>query len=196
MIKNAAPRTDTCRESAAKAILLLLLTGARRNEITHAKWENIDVQNGSLLVPISKSGKPRIVVFNTAACDVVRALPRLEGNPYVFPSPTTGRPCPSLFFPWDRVRKRAGIPDVRLHDLRHSFASVLVNEDCPLYDIQKLLGHANPKTTQRYAHLRREKLVRTAETMGDLVTKLSKRGAASKPVDGSGSGPEDGERTL
>jgi integrase len=125
----------------------------------------------------------------------MRSLPRVEGNPYVFPAPTTGRPSPSLFFPWNRIRNAAGIPDVRLHDLRHSFASVLVNRDYPLYDVQKLLGHANPKTTQRYAHLQREKLARTAEAMGDLIKQLTNPSAARGPKDGSGSGSEDGERT-
>ena len=139
---------------------------------------------------------PRTVVLNTAACNVMRSVPRMEGNPYVFPAPATGRPSPSLFFPWDRIRKKASIPDVRLHDLRHSFASLLVNRDYPLYDVQKLLGHSNPKTTQRYAHLQQEKLARTAEAVGELVTKLAKRNAASGSSEGSGCGSKDGQGTT
>jgi integrase len=118
---------------AAKAILLLLLTGARRNEVTHARWEHVDLQSSTLFVPLSKSGKPRYVVLNGDAVDVLRSVPRLAGNPFVFPSPITGRPCASLHFPWHRIRTEAGLSDVRLHDLRHTFAGVLVNEGKELY---------------------------------------------------------------
>ena len=111
---------------AAKAILLLLLTGARRNEVTQARWEHVDLEASTLFVPLSKSGKSRYVVLNADAVAVLRSVPRLPGNPYVFPSPVTGRPCASLYFPWHRIRTNAGLQDVRLHDLRHSFASVLV----------------------------------------------------------------------
>ena len=77
---------------AAKAILLLLLTGARRNEITHASWEYVDLEASTLFVPLSKSGKPRYVILYTDAIQVLSSVPRLPGNPYVFPSPVTGRP--------------------------------------------------------------------------------------------------------
>src|SRR5262245_39017301 len=154
---------------AAKAILLLLLTGARRNEITHARWEHVDLEASTLLVPLSKSGKPRYVFLNAAAANILRSIPRLPGNSYVFPSPITGRPSASLHFPWQRIRTRAGLPDARLHDLRHSFASALVNDGWDLYTVQRLLGHANAKATQRYAHLRRETLAEAAEAMGSLV---------------------------
>jgi integrase len=120
---------------AAKAILLLLLTGARRNEITHARWEHVDLERSSLLVPLSKSGKPRYIFLNADAMDVLRSIPRLPGNPYVFPSPITGRPSASLHFPWTRIRTKAGLDDVRLHDLRHSFASALVNDGKGLYAV-------------------------------------------------------------
>jgi len=157
---------------AAKAILLLLLTGARRNEITHARWEHLDLERSSLLVPLSKSGKSRYVILNADAVAVLRSIPRLPGNPYVFPSPVTGRPSASLYFPWQRIRTRAGLPDVRLHDLRHSFASALVNAGWKLYTVQRLLGHANAKATQRYAHLSRETLAEAAEAMGKLVSPI------------------------
>jgi integrase len=158
---------------AAKAILLLLLTGARRNEVTHARWEHVDLQASALLVPLSKSGKPRYVVLNAAAVEVLRSIPRLPNNPYVFPSPVTGRPSASLHFPWRRIRKKAGLGDVRLHDLRHSFASTLVNEGVSLYRVQRLLGHINAKATQRYAHLSSESLTEAAEKMGTIVNPFS-----------------------
>jgi integrase len=169
-------------QGAAKAILLLLLTGARRNEITHAKWEHLDLESGRLLVPQSKSGKPRVIVLNKEACKVVQSIERVEGNPYIFPSSITGRPSPSLHFPWDRIRKKAGLSDVRLHDLRHTFASLLINLDYQLYEVQELLGHSNPRTTQRYAHFQSDKLTRSAEAVGKVIEEL-KTPTSSEKVD-------------
>ena len=156
---------------AAKAIMLLLLTGARRNEITHAKWENLDPEKRTLLVPLSKSGKPRLIALNSAAMDILQSMPRNADSPYIFPAPTTGRPSPSLHFPWTRIRVRAGLPDLRLHDLRHSFASFLVNKGVSLYVVQGLLGHSHSRYTQRYAHLASETLLDAAESLGDVLLK-------------------------
>ena len=127
--------------TAARAILLLLLTGARRNEITFAKWDYVDWKNKTLLVPKSKSGRPRVIALNQSAIALLSSIQRNDDNPYIFPSPVNGRPSASLYFPWDRIRKRAGLGDVRLHDLRHSFASFLVNRGVSLYVVQGLLGH-------------------------------------------------------
>jgi len=155
---------------AANAILLLMLTGARRNEITQAKWEHVLWKERKLLVPLSKSGKPRWIALSTSAMSLLDSIPKLNGGDYVFPSPITGRPCPSLWFPWRRIRARAGLADVRLHDLRHSFASFLVNEGVSLYVVQALLGHANARTTQRYAHLASDTLTDATEIVDGIVT--------------------------
>jgi integrase len=154
---------------AAQAILLLLLTGARRNEITHAKWDYIDWEKRSLLVPVSKTGRPRTIALNGQALALLRAITPLPGNPYIFPSPVTGRPSASLHFPWVRIRERAMLDDVRLHDLRHSYASFLVNNGVSLYVVQGLLGHTQPRTTQRYAHLAQDTLLEAAEVVGRVV---------------------------
>jgi len=159
--------------SAAQTIMLLLLTGARRNEVSHAKWEYVDWERQTLLVPISKTGRPRSITLNGRAMALLRSIPRVEGNPYIFPSPLTGRPCPSLHFPWTRIKERAGLHGVRLHDLRHSFASFLVNEGVSLYVVQGLLGHTQPRTTQRYAHLAQGTLNTAAEVVAQVINVAS-----------------------
>jgi len=155
-------------KTAAQAILLMLLTGARRNEITHAKWTDLLLDRKCLFVPVAKSGKPRIIVLNDLAIEVLRKVVRLPSNPFIFPSPITGRPSPSMFFPWVRIRRRAGLPDLRLHDLRHSFASFLINRGVSLYVVQQLLGHLHIHTTQRYSHLAPELLERGANAIADI----------------------------
>ena len=164
--------------SAAHTIMMLLLTGARRNEVSHAKWDYIDWERRTLLVPVSKSGKPRVIALNGQAMALLRSIPRIDGNAYIFPSPITGRPCPSLHFPWTRIKQRAILDDLRLHDLRHSFASFLVNEGVSLYVVQGLLGHTQPRTTQRYAHLAQDTLNSAAEVVANVIAGAIKAPAA------------------
>ena len=102
--------------------MLLFLTGARRNEVTQAEWSYIDWQRSTLFVPKSKNGQPRYIQLNSTAIELLKSVPRADGNQYIFPALMTGRPMPQVFFPWDRIRKRAELNDLRLHDLRHSFA--------------------------------------------------------------------------
>lgn len=168
--------------SAAHTIMMLLLTGARRNEVSHAKWDYIDWERRTLLVPVSKSGKPRVIALNGQAMVLLRSIPRIDGNPYIFPSPITGRPCPSLHFPWTRIKQRAILDDLRLHDLRHSFASFLVNEGVSLYVVQGLLGHTQPRTTQRYAHLAQDTLNSAAEVVANVIAGAVKSPAAAVEI--------------
>jgi integrase len=170
-------------EVARKAIMLLLLTGARRNEITHAKWDHVDWERRTLLVPLSKSGKPRSIALNAQAIALLRSIKPSDRSPYVFPAPTTDRPSPSLYFPWQRIRVRAGLPDLRLHDLRHSFASFLVNSGVSLYVVQGLLGHAHTRYTQRYAHLTPDTLLDAAETMSGVIASVPTAPAAVQPAE-------------
>jgi len=190
----SAIETDE-NQTAAQAIMLLLLSGGRRNEITQAKWEYVNWERRTLLVPLSKSGKPRAIALNGQALALLRAIPRIEGNPYIFPSPVNGKPSASLFFPWDRIRKRAGLADMRLHDLRHSYASFLVNQGISLYVVQGLLGHAHSRTTQRYAHLAHETLLDAAERVSDVVNAGSARQLGISAATIAAEGPVEGAAT-
>jgi len=134
-----------------------------------AKWEHVDWQRHTLLVPVSKSGKPRTIDLNGPAIALLQSVPRVQGSEHIFPSPFSGHPFASLFYPWDRIRRRAGLADVRLHDLRHSFASFSVNQGVSLYVVQGLLGHSQVRMTQRYAHLAPHTLLDAAEVAGRLI---------------------------
>jgi len=144
-------------------IPFLLLTGARKGEALKARWEYIDLTTGSWIIPMTKSGKPRHVPLSRGAIDILLAVKQrvysdIGECTWVFPKLITGRPYTALFHSWDKARKSVGLGDVRIHDLRHSFASALVNRGMTLYDVKEILGHANIMTTQRYAHLSRQRL--------------------------------------
>jgi integrase len=138
---------------------LLLLTGARKSEALGLEWRHIDPQTDVWTVPLSKSGKPRDIPLTQASKAMLETARRtvaqtpLRQSRFVFPNVKTGARLRDISHAWLTARKRAGLEDVRLHDLRHSFASALVNSGCSIYDVQKLLGHADVRTTQRYAHL-------------------------------------------
>jgi integrase len=164
---------------AANTILLLLLTGARRNEINRAKWDYLNWESRTLLVPVSKTGRPRMIALCQSAISLLEGLRRSAQSEYIFPSPITGRPSPSLHFPWRRIKRRAGLPGLRLHDLRHSFASFLVNGGVSLYVVQQLLGHVNYRTTQRYAHLMPEALAKAVASLDEHLLGTACQSAAA-----------------
>ena len=140
---------------AAAAIRLLMLTGCRRNEILTLRWEEVHLEAQELRLPDSKTG-PRTISLSVEAADVLAAIPKVPGNPWVIPGTRPGQRLSSIFEPWSRVRARAGLDDVRIHDLRHSYASraLALGESLPV--IAKLLGHAQIQTTARYTHLTRD----------------------------------------
>lgn len=150
----------------------LLFTGARKREALDAQWRFIDVEKQLWTIPMSKSGKPRYLPLSVQAmqvlADVHAEVHAKRGSPstWVFPSPETGRPYSTIFHSWNKARRAAGLPDVRMHDLRHSFASALVNRGMTLYDVKEALGHAHIATTQRYAHLSPERLREAVDQAG------------------------------
>lgn len=148
-------------------VAFLLLTGARKREALDARWQDIDWHQQLWRIPKTKSGKVRHVPLSSGALKVLQSLKddaETRTGP-VFANPRTGRPFVSIFYSWDTARKQAGLPELRIHDLRHSFASFLVNAGRSLYEVQELLGHADIRTTSRYAHLSRERLREAVEVV-------------------------------
>lgn len=139
---------------------LLLVTGARKNEVLRARWEQFDLERRQWRVPKSKSGYHRFIPISDVAYRIIeeRRAIGLESR-WLFPNPTTGQPFVEIYNSWNTARNRAGLKQLRVHDLRHSFASALVNGGTPLYEVQKLLGHSSIRTTERYAHLAPERLI-------------------------------------
>jgi integrase len=157
---------------AVAAIRLLVLTGARKSEILTLKWDHVDSERGCLRLPDSKTGA-KVIPLGAAALETLSEIPRVEGNPYVLPG-LERRHFVGLQKTWERIRKRAGLEDVRLHDLRHSFASMAVAGGSSLYLVGKVLGHEQASTTERYAHLADDPLKAVADkTAGQIAAAMS-----------------------
>lgn len=163
-------RLEKSERAEALALRLLLLTGARKSEILKARWENVNLEQRLLTVPLSKSGKPRYIVLPDAAIAVIKEIPKKAGMPWLFPGHAEGKTLSDLYLFWNKIRSEAGLKDVRIHDLRHTFASFLVNSGHSLYEVQKMLGHADPRTTMRYAHLGQDSLLAAAEFVGKIFS--------------------------
>ena len=158
-------------QTSAAALALLTVTGARRNEVLLATWDNVDLGRGMLTVPRSKSGRPRYIPLSPFAAAVLerQLARRADDNPHVFPSTRRPKqPMEGLRGAWVRVKRAAGLPnDLRVHDLRHSFASALANAGTPLNEIGTVLGHTQLATTSRYAHHSPQRLIATATAASD-----------------------------
>ena len=143
------------------AILLLMLTGCRKSEILTLRWKHVVLEAGELRIPDSKTGA-RVVPLSPAAVKVLAALPRPPGNPWVIPGRRPDTHLRALADAWKVIRARAGLKGVRIHDLRHTFASraLALGESLPM--IGKLLGHSQMETASRYAHLARDSVHESA----------------------------------
>ncbi|WP_199699201.1 site-specific integrase [Oleomonas cavernae] len=176
--KHARQRPETRRtiisRHAAAALRLLIFTGARLREILRLKWSEVDLQRGLLFLPDSKTGR-KTIVLGAAALAVLEGI-RSNGV-YVIEGDDPEKPKADLKKPWALISRHAGLEGVRLHDLRHSFASVGAGSGMGLPIIGKLLGHANTTTTQRYAHLDADPLRRASDAISAIIANaLNKTG--------------------
>jgi site-specific recombinase XerD len=144
-------------------LLLLLATGARLGEALQARWEHINIEQRLWKIPAqnSKSKRVRSVPLNDSA---IAVLSQLETQEYLFVNRLTGLPYTTITKVWERIRLKANLSNLRIHDLRHQFASFLVNNGRSLYDVQMILGHSSPVVTQRYAHLSTKSLQEAANS--------------------------------
>lgn len=157
---------------------LLLLTGARKGEALNANWNNFDLFRKVWTVAVSKSGRPRRIVLNRAAVELMKELrdeAEIRGYPLhpnspVFYNPKTRERYNSFYAAWHRARVKAELPDVRFHDLRHTFASMLINQGVSLYEVQRLLGHHHITMTERYSHLLPDTLQERVERVSDMIS--------------------------
>ena len=159
-------------------IPMLILTGARKREVLDARWTDFDTEQKLWRIALSKSGKARYVPLSEGVLNLLALIGKERETwpaahrdcPWVFANPDTGKPYTSIYYTWDNARKRAGLPGLRVHDLRHSFASFLINAGRSIYEVQKILGHTQIKTTQRYSHLSQDTLLAAVnsavETLG------------------------------
>lgn len=171
------------------AIRLLLFTGSRLGEILNLEWAHVDFERTMLFLPDSKTGK-KVIYLSAPALNVLAEIPRLKNNPFVICGDKDRASLVNLQKPWGRIRKKAGLEDVRLHDLRHSFASVAASGGLSLPMIGKLLGHTQAATTERYAHLAADPLRAANEAIGQriaAVMKGEKGGAKVVPLPKRGS---------
>jgi integrase len=167
--------------SAIAAIRLLILTGCRLSEILTLRWEWIDFERGCLILPDSKMGA-KTVPLGAPALRALAELSRQLGSPYVLPADRGNGHFVGIQKPWQRVRAAAGLDDVRIHDLRHSFASIAVSSGDSLYLVGKVLGHRQSRTTERYAHLKDDPLRAVANRTSEKIAAIMRGGRGTKVV--------------
>jgi len=173
-------------QSAVNAIRLLMLTGCRLSEITTLKWDYVDIKARELRLPDSKTGA-KVVHFGKTAVDVLNSIKKLDGNPYVITgTKMVGSRLTDLQHPWRRIRTKAGLDNVRIHDLRHSYASGALALGEGLTMIGKLLGHTQVQTTARYAHLASDPVKSAAGRVSDTIgAAMLGKGKPPKSTEGS-----------
>jgi integrase len=165
---EALKAAETREAYVVAAIRLLIFTGARLSEILGLQWHWVDVEHGLINLPDSKTGaKP--IYLNAPAREVLASLPRVAGNPHVIVGALAGSARVNLQKPWRRIRDAAGLRDVRIHDLRHSFASTGANIGEGLPIIGRLLGHRHTATTARYSHFAADPIRAANEKIGARI---------------------------
>jgi len=172
---------------ALAALKVLILTGCRLQEILTLKRSYIDRENRLLRLPDSKTGA-KVVHVGSPVLAIIDALPEVAGNPYVFVGRGGVGRLVYLQSTWERIRKAAGLTDVRLHDLRHSFASMGAARGDSLMVIGALLGHKTSKSTERYAHMADSPVKRAAERISGEIAELLGEANARRPAEPAGLG--------
>ena len=165
------------------AIKLLLLTGCRKGEIVNLCWKHVDFERECFRLPDSKTGA-KVVYLNAPARALLHELPRMADSPRVIPGLRSDGAAPAIDKVWSRVRKAAGLTDVRLHDLRHSFASVGAAGGLSLPIIGALLGHKHATTTARYAHLSADPLRAANDAVGArIAAAMNRKSSTTAPAE-------------
>ena len=159
----------------ASAIWLYLLTGVRKDELLTLKWDDIDMDRKELKLIDTKNGKPQYLPLSIAAIDILKQLQHIDGNPYVIVGKNTGCHLVNIDKPWQRIRKKAGLEDVRLHDLRRTVGSWLAQSGNSLHLIGKVLNHSNQSTTAVYARFGQDSARDALEQHGQMITCMNKR---------------------
>lgn len=167
-IKDNKKEENQATPYITAAIRLLLLTGARCNEILTLKWDDVDFKRKLIRLQESKTGQ-KTIYLSAPALQLLSEIPRIEENPYVICGKKEGAHLVNIKDPWIEIRKSAGLKDVRIHDLRHNYASTAVASGQHLKVIGTLLGHSNTKTTERYAHLANDPLQTANETISNRI---------------------------
>lgn len=152
------------------ALKFLLLTGTRRNEALTARWENIDLERGIWRIPLTKNGRTHHVMLSDEAKELLAKLPREQGSPWVFPGRDPSKHVVDPRKCLDQLMDAAGIERIRIHDLRHTFASLCAQSGHDLYLIKQALNHSDIQVTQRYAHLTSENLRCAVQSVGSIVS--------------------------
>ena len=160
-----------------KIVRFLILTGCRKGEALQARWSQIDLKFGIWTVPITKNGRPRRIFISSTCREFLQKLIEFRkefnlssaDNDPLFTNLNSGRPYKCIQTAWMYAKKSCGKEEVRIHDLRHTFASILINNGATIYEVQRLLGHSSVNVTQRYAHLLPNKLCETA----DLISRIT-----------------------
>lgn len=170
-ILNDPHRYGIGNKTIAAIIKFLLLTGVRKREALDMKWSDVDLSKASWHLKYNKSGKARYVTLSEDAVEVLQSMPKI--SEFIFANPQTQKPYNDIRKTFDKIMQCAGITNMRIHDLRHSFASLAVNSGESLFVVQKLLGHASPQTTQRYAHLQSSTLHQASTNVANMIRQQS-----------------------
>ncbi len=157
LVERSGTGTDSGSNYTIAAFRLLIYTGCRLGEVLSLKWEDVNLKENFIHLKESKGGE-RGIPLNESAKNLIAGLQKKPDNPYVFCGKKPGTHLVAVQKIWGRIRKKADIPDFRIHDFRHSFASFALKKGVSLYGVSKLLGHKNIATTTRYAHLELEEL--------------------------------------